>query len=76
MDDRFSRRGFLAAGAAALLGNAVPVWAGDPRRTLPQRVLGRTKVQVPILGLGTVAIGNMNDEKEAVACSTAPSIWA
>src|SRR5438445_3128757 len=67
MNDRFSRRGFLAAGAAALLGNALPTWAGDPRRTLPQRVLGRTKVQVPILGLGTVSIGNMSDEKDAVA---------
>jgi uncharacterized protein len=66
MDDRFSRRGFLAAGAAALLGNALPVWAGDQRRTLPQRTLGRTKVQVPILGLGTVSIGNMGNEKEAV----------
>src|SRR5262249_16595418 len=69
MDDRFSRRGFLAAGAAGaavLLGNALPVWSGDQRRTLPQRTLGRTKVQVPILGLGTVSIGNMGNEKEAV----------
>jgi uncharacterized protein len=66
MDARFSRRGFLAAGAAALLGNALPVWAGDQRRTLPRRTLGRTKVQVPILGLGTVSIGNMANEKEAV----------
>src|SRR3989442_1527429 len=68
MADHFSRRDFLgAAGAAVLLGNTLPSWAGDPKPRLPTRVLGRTKVHVPILGLGTVAIGQMNDEKAAVA---------
>ncbi len=65
----FSRRDFLragAAGAAVLLGNALPVW-GDDKTKLPQRVLGKTKVQVPILGLGTVAVGALRDEKAAVA---------
>jgi aryl-alcohol dehydrogenase-like predicted oxidoreductase len=61
---RLSRRGFIgAAGAGLLLGNALPVWSGTAR--LPQRVLGRTKVNVPILGLGTVAVGNITDAKEA-----------
>ena len=57
-------------GVEILSAREVPL--GGPRamtvrRTLPQRVLGRTKVQVPILGLGTVSIGNMSDDKEAVA---------
>ena len=63
---KLSRRGFIgAAGAGLLLGNALPVWSGTAR--LPQRVLGRTNVRVPILGLGTVALGNITEQKEAVA---------
>jgi uncharacterized protein len=69
-DDSFlSRREFVragAAGAAVLLGNALPVWAEGPGK-LPQRVLGKTGVRVPILGLGTVAVGNVPDRKKAVA---------
>ncbi|HYT90899.1 MAG TPA: aldo/keto reductase [Gemmataceae bacterium] len=68
-DPKVSRRAFLGAGVAGtalLLGNEVPVWAGAPNR-LPQRTLGRTGVNVPILGLGTVALGNLGDEKQAVA---------
>jgi aryl-alcohol dehydrogenase-like predicted oxidoreductase len=64
-----SRRRFLrasAASAAALLGNTVPS-RGEGRAQLPQRVLGKTGVKVPILGLGTVALGNLGDKKKAVA---------
>src|SRR5262245_9044733 len=64
-----SRRDFVragAAGAALLLGNSLPVW-GDGKAKLPQRVLGKTGVRVPILGLGTVAVGNLTDAKKAVA---------
>jgi aryl-alcohol dehydrogenase-like predicted oxidoreductase len=68
-DDAFlSRREFVragAAGAAVLLGNTLPVWGKDAR--LPQRVLGKTGVRVPILGLGTVAVGALTDRKQAAA---------
>jgi predicted aldo/keto reductase-like oxidoreductase len=63
-----SRRDFVRtglAGAAALLGNSLPVHAADAK--LPQRVFGKTGVNVPILGLGTVAVGNVTDAKNAVA---------
>jgi aryl-alcohol dehydrogenase-like predicted oxidoreductase len=68
-DSRLSRRDFVlagAAGAAALLGNPLPVW-GEGKAKLPQRALGKTGVKVPILGLGTVAVGNVSDAKKAVA---------
>jgi uncharacterized protein len=64
-----SRRAFLgasAAGAAVLLGNSLPSRAEGGAR-LPQRVLGKTGVKVPILGLGTVAVGNLTDKKKALA---------
>jgi aryl-alcohol dehydrogenase-like predicted oxidoreductase len=62
-----SRRDFVrTAGAALLLGNALPAWAEGGGK-LPQRVLGKTGVRVPILGLGTVAVGNLPDAKKAVA---------
>jgi aryl-alcohol dehydrogenase-like predicted oxidoreductase len=62
-----SRRGFLGA-AGLLLGNTMPVWgAGSQTNRLPTRVLGGTGVRVPILGLGTVAVGQNSNEKEAVA---------
>ena len=68
-DKNVSRRAFLgagAAGAALLLGNELPVWGGEKNR-LPHRALGKTGVRVPILGLGTVAVGNLSDAKAAVA---------
>src|SRR5262245_33948640 len=64
-----SRRDFVragAAGAALLLGNTLPVWS-DTKKGLPQRVLGKTGGKVPILGLGTVAFGAIEDEKTAAA---------
>ncbi|MCI0463099.1 MAG: aldo/keto reductase [Gemmataceae bacterium] len=68
MADRLSRRGFLgasAAGAAVLLG-ADPIFAAQGNNRMPRRVLGRTNERVPILGLGTVALGSLEDEKQAV----------
>src|SRR5262245_21065374 len=66
----FSRRDFVragAVGAAVLLGNALPCWGEPPNDKLPQRVLGKTGVKVPILGLGTVALGALGEAKEAEA---------
>jgi uncharacterized protein len=63
-----SRRDFLragAAGAAVVLGNALPAWGAGAK--LPQRTLGGTGVRVPILGLGTVAVGNLTDARQAAA---------
>lgn len=68
-DSTLSRRTFVqtgAAGLALLLGNRPPTWGKDGAAKLPQRPLGKTGVNVPILGLGTVAIGNLSDEKLAV----------
>jgi aryl-alcohol dehydrogenase-like predicted oxidoreductase len=65
-----SRRDFVRAGAAGtalLLGNTLPIWSADTPNKLPQRVLGKTGVKVPILGLGTVAVGNVADRKTAIA---------
>jgi uncharacterized protein len=65
-----SRREFIragTAGAALLLGNRLPTFGDGDAAKLPQRLLGKTGVEVPILGLGTVALGNLSDEKAAVA---------
>lgn len=65
----WSRRDFLragAGGAALLVGNSLPLRAEAESAKLPQRVLGKTGVKVPILGLGTVAVGNLANEKEAL----------
>ncbi len=65
-----SRREFVRTGSlgvAALLGNVLPTWGDGTTTKLPQRVLGKTGVKVPILGLGTVAVGNLSNEKEALA---------
>src|SRR6516162_8938152 len=63
-----NRRDFVKAGAGAalLLGNVLPLPA-EEKNKLPQRLFGKTNVKVPILGLGTVALGNIPDEKQAVA---------
>jgi aryl-alcohol dehydrogenase-like predicted oxidoreductase len=62
-----SRREFLkhfGAGAAlALAGASAPA---AEKSSLRQKVLGRTKVKVPVLGLGTAPAG-FRPEKEAVA---------
>jgi aryl-alcohol dehydrogenase-like predicted oxidoreductase len=62
-----SRRDFLvSAGAGATLALAAGSGEAAEKATLPQKVLGRTKVKVPVLGLGT-APGGHRKEKEAVA---------
>jgi aryl-alcohol dehydrogenase-like predicted oxidoreductase len=69
-DLSLSRRDFIragSAGAALLLGNARTGWAESGTGKLPQRMLGKTGVKVPILGLGTVAVGNLANEKTALA---------
>ena len=55
-----TRRDFLKttalAGAGLALG-VTPAAAGAEDKPLPKRVLGRTKAEVTILGLGTAPIG-------------------
>jgi aryl-alcohol dehydrogenase-like predicted oxidoreductase len=61
-----SRRDFLrtaGAGALALSASGLPA---DEKAVLPQRVLGKTGVKAPIIGLGS-APGGHRTEKEAVA---------
>jgi aryl-alcohol dehydrogenase-like predicted oxidoreductase len=64
--ENVSRRDFLkTAGAGALvLGRAAA--GGEKKAALPQKVLGRTGVKVPILGLGTAPAG-FRTQKDAVA---------
>ena len=64
-----TRRDFLKttalAGAGLALG-VTPAAAGAEDKPLPKRVLGRTKAEVTILGLGTAPIGEaLLDRKEA-----------
>jgi aryl-alcohol dehydrogenase-like predicted oxidoreductase len=67
MRNDVSRRGFLksagagAAATAALSGATLP---GQEEQALPQRVLGKTGVRVPVLGLGTAPAGH-RPRKEA-----------
>jgi len=58
-----SRRQFVASASAGLLASS----ALADESKLPQRPLGKTGVKVPILGLGTVAVGNQTDQKTAAA---------
>src|SRR5262245_53329478 len=59
-----TRRTFLKSSAAAIAATQL---RAEESTKLPQRDLGKTGVKVPILGLGTVALGNLSDEKEAAA---------
>jgi aryl-alcohol dehydrogenase-like predicted oxidoreductase len=68
--DRPSRREFVragAAGAALVLGSAPLTATADAPARLPRRALGKTGVEVSILGLGTVALGNLSDKNAAEA---------
>ncbi|HMC64443.1 MAG TPA: aldo/keto reductase [Gemmataceae bacterium] len=61
-----SRRDFLkSAGAGTALALTGTRGAAEQKTTLPQRALGRTKVKVPVLGLGTAPAG-YRSEKDAV----------
>jgi aryl-alcohol dehydrogenase-like predicted oxidoreductase len=62
-----SRRDFLVtAGAGAALALGAGGAGAAEKAKLPQKILGRTRVKVPILGLGS-APGGFRKEKEAVA---------
>ena len=66
--DTVTRRDFLQTSLAAgaiLASGTIPAFAVDAKEKLPLRELGKTKVKVPILGLGTVSIGAMKEEKDA-----------
>lgn len=58
-----NRRRFLQAGAAAIAASHL---FADEATGIPKRMLGKTGVKVPILGLGTVALGAISNEKDAV----------
>ncbi|MER3415945.1 MAG: hypothetical protein C4297_07005 [Gemmataceae bacterium] len=60
----WSRRDFLSTSACAWVLGIGPGDTGSS--PLPQRVLGKTGVRVPVLGLGTAPAG-FRPEKEAVA---------
>lgn len=65
-----SRRDIIragAAGAALLFGGNLPAFEDRTSAKLPLRMLGKTGVKVPILGLGTVSIGNLTEKKDAEA---------
>jgi aldo/keto reductase family protein len=58
-----NRRRFLQAGAAVIAASHL---FADEATGIPKRMLGKTGVKVPILGLGTVALGAISNEKDAV----------
>ena len=66
-NEAVSRREFLKAAGVAVAASGAALGA-DAERTakLPQRVLGRTGVSVPVIGLGTAPAGFLA-EKAAVA---------
>lgn len=66
--ERWDRREFLknisGVTLTAVVGEKV---AKPPTEKMPMRVLGRTKVKVPMLGLGFGPIGSGLDEKQALS---------
>ncbi|MER3417160.1 MAG: hypothetical protein C4297_13255 [Gemmataceae bacterium] len=63
-----TRREFLqTTGGLLATACALPKALAAPTDGIPKRVLGKTGVVVPIIGLGTVAVGNLQSEKEAHA---------
>lgn len=64
-----TRRGFLkAAGAGtavAVAGRAMSLGAADESMPLPKRLLGKTGVEVPILGVGTAPAGHRTRKEAA-----------
>ncbi|MCS6859723.1 MAG: aldo/keto reductase [Abditibacteriales bacterium] len=67
MTDHFTRRDFLktTAAGAAVVGLALSETAAAEK--VPQRVLGKTGVRVPILGFGTAPTGTRRTRQEAIA---------
>lgn len=64
--DELSRRGFLmATGAGAASALALGATAPESPDALPRKVFGKTKVTVPIIGLGTAPAG-FRPQKDAV----------
>ncbi|MFA0753273.1 MAG: hypothetical protein IMHGJWDQ_001044 [Candidatus Fervidibacter sp.] len=62
------RREFLKGLSGATMAMALTkLEAVEPSQPLPMRVLGRTKVKVPVLGLGFGPIGTALTEAEAIA---------
>ena len=65
--DPITRRQFLGTAAAGTaLAAAGPTTAAPTPAALPQKVLGKTKVSVPVIGLGTAPAGHL-PEKDAIA---------
>jgi aryl-alcohol dehydrogenase-like predicted oxidoreductase len=64
--DDVSRREFLKTASAGALALTATELQADDKTVLPQKVLGKTGVKVPIIGLGTAPAG-YRPEKEAVA---------
>ncbi|MCI0492475.1 MAG: aldo/keto reductase [Planctomycetes bacterium] len=69
--NQFTRRDFLVTTGAALSLSAGAALAGEQptakdKPTLPTRILGKTGVEVPILGIGTAQVGHNRPDKEAV----------
>ncbi len=61
------RRGFLKWISSTALACLVEGTFATPKDPMPKRVLGRTGVEVPVLGLGFGPIGTGLSEKEAIA---------
>jgi hypothetical protein len=68
MTDNFTRRDFLktTAAGAAVVGLALSETASAAEK-VPQRVLGKTGVRVPILGFGTAPTGTRRTLQDAIA---------
>src|SRR5262249_50398440 len=61
-----SRRDFLKTASVGAIALSATELQADDKAVLPQKVLGKTGVKVPLIGLGTAPAG-YRPEKEAVA---------
>lgn len=69
MNETVSRRQFLLTTIGGTLATSLGAAeaAEGERKPLPQRVLGKTGVRVPILGMGTAPAGVRAQDKDAIA---------